>query len=74
MRVRSDAASTASAFSDTRLQILNRTCKRAGYPSHTDRYIKDPLYRASCELNGIPKWLQWSDGSWVREDGADDRD
>ena len=75
MRIHRAAASTAvPRFSDTRIQKLNRTCKRAGYLSHTDRHIKDPLYRAHCELNGITKWLQWPDGSWVREDGADDRD
>ena len=74
MRIHRAAASTAvPGFSDTRIQKLNRTCKRANYLSHTDRYIRDPLYRATCDQNGTPKWLQWSDGSWVRQDGTDDR-
>ena len=74
MRIHRGGASTAApALSDQTIHELNRKSKRARYLNHTDRYEKDNVYRASCIQTQYPKWLQWSDGSWARRDGADDR-
>ena len=74
MRIHRVAASTAvPRITDTRSKQFNRTCRRAGFLSHTDRYKRDLEYRATCEQNGTPEWLQRSNGSWVRQDGTDDR-
>ena len=47
-----------------------RSSYRGPYASHTDRYQRDPEYRAQCIVNHRPEWLMWADGTWYAMGGS----
>ena len=41
------------------------------YKSHTDRYRRDPVYKAQMMRQDTPEWLVFSDGKTHRLDGLE---
>ena len=60
-----------SRLTDGRINELNKSEKRAGHASHTQRYHRSADYRHGCEASGTPEWLQWADSTCAPEDGSD---
>ena len=56
------------------IKALNRKARETYFASHTERYEQSIAYRNTCDMNNIPKWSTWKDGTWSPMDGSDRRE
>jgi hypothetical protein len=54
---------------NSKMKAWNVSAKRLKFLSHTDRYRRDPVYKAQMMRQNTPEWLVFSDGNTHRLDG-----
>ena len=59
----------SAGIGNDRIHKMNKSAKKAGYPSHTAHYHGNAAFAAQCATNGTPEWLVYNNGETAREDG-----